>query len=80
MWPVVPVHEKRIPSTPYYPVSRASVKRRLNNPRAIAYLNLGELGCHDLGVFDKVVFMTYRTAIPKTIRPWHPNLNKAIAL
>ncbi len=49
-------------------------------PRAIAYLNMGGLGCHDLGVLDKVVFLTYHTAIPKTVRPWHPILNKAIAL
>ena len=38
-------------------------------PRAIAYLNLGGLGCHDLGVVDKVVFVTDRMAIAKTVRP-----------
>ena len=29
--------------------------------RAIAYLKMGGLGCHDLGVLDKVVFLTYHT-------------------
>ena len=63
----------------YRPVWRRESPFSASN-RAIVYLKMGGLGCHDHGVLDKVVFLTYRTAIPKTVRPSHPILNKAIAL
>jgi len=37
-------------------------------------------GCHGLGVIDKAVLLTIRTAIPKTGSPWHPSLKTAMAL